>query len=698
MKVTRHSNAIIASFLALVVASPAAGDQDKIPRGTLPGVLKATSIEKMELPSLDAEALVAEDALLESSEIPVRPRISKAISTSVSPESDGTWETLSDGSRLWRVHLTAPGARHLSLEISDFELTKDATFWVYSPDGSNAQGPYSKSDRNRYGSLWTAAVRGQELIAELHLPPRSTGRLTISAVNYGYRSFESLDQLPSSKQGSCNTDAVCRDASPWRDQVRSVALITFNDGINGYACTATLVNNTSEDDTPYLLTAGHCVTNGFEASTVVAYWNYESPTCGSLSGGSLTQNQSGSEFKATWWETSGDFYLDGSDFTLLELDQEPNPTFNVYYSGWDARDYVPDQTVTIHQPRGDEKAISFDLDPPTVTSYLQDAPLAGGLHFRIADWDQGTTEPGSSGSCLFDWSTNLCIGTLSGGFAACFNDLPDWYGRMAAHWTGDGTADTRLSDWLDPAGTGQLFIHGKNAAAASGNETWFIPAVASSPGVGSSNWKSQVSLVNSGPTTRSVSIYYVPQGESWPGTLLSGPFTVQPNQSLYFDDILLKQSPTAGAVFFTVDGSGTTAFSRTINLVEDGATFGQGVPGINLSQSDRVTEFVLPMVHSVPGRYRTNLGFAQASSGNYNVLVSIYSSDGSLLAERNFGLSTGWKQFNNIFQVMGIGDVEAEGAWIRVQLVQNHPVYWTTYATIIDNTTADPTYVLPVAP
>jgi hypothetical protein len=599
---------------------------------------------------------------------------------------------------LWRIRLAAPGAQHLSLEIRGFELTGDATFWVYAPDGSNAQGPYSERDRNRFGSLWTAAVRGQELIAELHLPRRSTGHLTISSVNYGYRSFESLDQNLLNKQGTCNTDVVCRDANPWRDQVRSVALITFNDGANGYACTATLVNNTSEDDTPYLLTAGHCVMNGFEASTVVAYWNYESPTCGSLSGGTLSQNQSGAEFKASWWETSGDFYLDGSDFTLLELDHEPNPTFNVYYSGWDARDSVPDQTVTLHQPRGDEKAISFDLDPPTVTSYLENAPVADGLHFRIADWDQGTTEPGSSGSCLFDWTTGLCIGTLSGGYAACGNDLPDWYGRMFAHWTGDGSADTRLSDWLDPAGTGQLFIGGKNSAASSSNEYWLLPAVASNPGVGTSNWKSQVSLVNSGPTTRSASVYYVPQGESWPGTLLSGPFTVRPNESLYFDDILVKQYPTAGAVYVTVDGNGTTAFSRTINSVEGGGTYGQGVPGINLSHSDRATEFVLPMVHSISGRYRTNLGIAQTSDGPFRVLVSIYSSDSTLLAEQEFSISSGWKQFNDIFDVMGIGGVDAEGAWIKVQLIRNQPSIWTTYATVIDDVTDDPTYVLPVAP
>jgi hypothetical protein len=269
---------------------------------------------------------------------------------------------------------------------------------------------------------------------------------------------------------------------------------------------------------------------------------------------------------------------------------------------------------------------------------------------------------------------------------------------MFAHWTGDGTPETRLSDWLDSAGTGDLFLEGKNASAAATNETWLIPAVASRPGEGSSNWKSQISLVNPGTAPRSVSVYYAPEGEVWPGTLLGGPFTVGPHQSLFLDDALFRQNPTAGLIYLTVDGDGTAAFSRTINLTEGGATFGQGVPGVLLSDASRTTELVLPMVHSSPGRYRTNIGFAQTSAGPYNVLVSIYSSEGVLLAESSYAINRAWRQINNIFEKLGIGELTVEGGWIRVTLVAGSPAFWTTYATVIDDTTDDPTYILPVAP
>ena len=47
---------------------------------------------------------------------------------------------------------------------------------------------------------------------------------------------------------------------------------------------------------------------------------------------------------------------------------------------------------------------------------------------------------------------------------------------------------------------------------------------------------------------------------------------------------------------------------------------------------------------------------------------------------------------------MGIGNADVEGGWIRVTLTDGSPSYWTAYATVIDDLTGDPTYVLPVAP
>jgi hypothetical protein len=692
--------AVSVFFLITCAGSSAvvAADGDPLPRSAFPGVRSIDTIERRELPPVDVEALLAEDAERESSRVPVAPRFAKSIGVAYTLANSGTWETLSDGSRLWRLRISSPGALSLSLGLEDFDLPAGSAFWIHAPDGSGVQGPYAAENKNARGALWTAVVLGDELVAELHLPARRAAAIEISAVNHGYRFFGEDEHAAASMQGNCNIDVICPEGDGWRRQIRSTARITASDGVFVYLCTAQLLNNTSEDDTPYLLTAGHCVMSEEEASTLVAYWNYESPTCGAHSGGTLSQNQSGASFLATWWELEDGSYESGSDFALLVLDDEPDPTFNVYYAGWDARDDVPDATVTIHQPGGDEKSISFDHDPPTVSSRFENSSPGDGLFLRIDDWDEGTTEGGSSGACLFDDATGLCIANLSGGAAACGNDLPDWYGRMFAHWTGNGTPETRLSDWLDPTGTGEMFLDGKEATATAGNQYWLIPAVASLPGENASNWKSQVSLANTGDETRTVSIYYAPQTEVWPGTLLSGPHAIEPNGSLFLDDVLSKQSPTAGLLYLTVDGDGTVAFSRTIDLADDGATLGQGVPGILLSNVDQATNLVLPLVHSVPGRYRTNMGFAQASAGWFSVWVSIYAPSGDLLATQKIRIDTAWRQINDIFEKFGIGESSVEGGWIEVRLAAGSPAFWTTYATIVDDSTNSPTYVLPVAP
>jgi hypothetical protein len=92
------------------------------------------------------------------------------------------------------------------------------------------------------------------------------------------------------------------------------------------------------------------------------------------------------------------------------------------------------------------------------------------------------------------------------------------------------------------------------------------------------------------------------------------------------------------------------------------------------------------------------VGFAQTSAGSFTTEVSIFAADGELLGQRRYRIETAWRQVNDIFESMGIGNLTVEGGWIRVRLVRGSPAYWTTYASVIDDQTNDPTYVLPVAP
>lgn len=675
----------------LVACAPAdAAARRGLPPSSVQSVAALENVAKREMPAVDVQAHLAEDELRAESGKPAPRRFAARIEAAVSPETAGTWETLADGSSLWRIRISSPGALNLNLGMDRFRIPAGAALWLTNADASMVQGPYTSEDRNAAGGLWTAAIIGDEIVLELHLPKgtRERADLLITSVNHGYRELGRSDSKSATKQGSCNIDVICPEGDGWADQIRSVARYTFSTNTGGYVCTGELVNNTAEDGRPYFLTAQHCIEDASVATTVVAYWNYESPVCGQLNGGSLSQNQSGSTLVALWeWKY-------GSDFALVELDAVPDASFNVYYSGWDATGNTPTGGVVIHHPNGDEKAITFDYDPlRKVDHYGQ-----GSYQWRVDQYELGTTEGGSSGSCIFDPVSQLCVGTLTAGSAACDNlSGYDIFGRMDVHWTGNGSPSSRLSDWLDPLNSGVRTLAGRDPWGSSGSVMWLVPAAASAPGVGISNWKTQIVVPNTTSTSRQAQIFFVENGEAWPGSALSGPHNVPAGGSLFIDDPLAGLSPTTGLLYVVVDGDGTPVATRTYNLAADGGTFGQGIPGINLTDALSVTNYTLPMFTSAPNRYRANLGIVHTSSGSMAVQVTVHAPDGSLMASRGYSAASGFMQINDLAESMGIANMVIEGAWISVKLLGGSPTYWTCYLSIVDETTDDPTYIMPVA-
>ncbi|MHC4090279.1 MAG: trypsin-like serine peptidase, partial [Planctomycetota bacterium] len=274
-------------------------------------------------------------------------------------------------------------------------------------------------------------------------------QLALTSINVGYRGF---GKGGGNRSGSCNVDVICPEGDDWRLDIPSVGVISTG---GSTFCTGFMVNNTANDLTPYFMTAEHCGIHSGNAASLVVYWNYEnswcrppgSPESGQPGDGSLDQFQTGS-----FWRSS----YDPSDVTLVELDEDPDPLWEVSYAGWDRTSNDASMAVAIHHPNTDEKRISFEYQPTTTTSYLGETIPGDGTHVRVEDWDLGTTEPGSSGSPLFN-QDHRAVGQLHGGYASCTSQTSDWYGRFSVSWTGGGTPSTRLSDWLDSESTGDLF-------------------------------------------------------------------------------------------------------------------------------------------------------------------------------------------------------------------------------------------------
>ncbi|MFN3694525.1 MAG: nidogen-like domain-containing protein, partial [Ignavibacterium sp.] len=213
-------------------------------------------------------------------------------------------------------------------------------------------------------------------------------------------------------------------------------------------CSGVMVNNVRQDLTPYFLTANHCLISS--PNTWIIMFNYQSPTCANING-PLNYTVSGTQTKAN---------NSASDFALLLLNEAPPDSYQVHYAGWSAIDVPADSGVGIHHPSGDIKKISFSGQAYEHDTWSGTPPNS---HWRVR-WHpaglRGVTEPGSSGSPIFDQNHRI-VGQLHGGPSSCTaSDKSDLYGKFSMSWNYGSTPSTRLKDWLDPDNTGTLILDG----------------------------------------------------------------------------------------------------------------------------------------------------------------------------------------------------------------------------------------------
>lgn len=408
-----------------------------------PAAQRLKDVALVAVPALDRLAIAQQDEVAAAQKLPARFAIGNQVL--ITPVTHGTWEVLDDSWSLWRLRIESPDANHVNLGFTTFTMPAGARLMVYSSDYRSIIRPFDSADHSESGQLWTPVVFGSEIVVEVYVltSERPNVGLTLSHIGSGYRMFGAgPTALGSDGSATCNVDVACPSAASWTNEIRSVARITIG---GGTLCSGFMVNNTAQDRKNYFMTGDHCGAAGNPAS-VVAYWNYENTTCGGPDTGPLTQFNTGAVLRAT--EAT-------SDFTLLELNSAPNAGYGVTYAGWNrtTATTVSTSAVGIHHPSGDTKKISFENQATVTTSNGGTASPGNGSHIRVVDWDSGVTEGGSSGSPLFDQNHRV-IGQLHSGGSACGNNLSDWYGKFGVSWTGGGTNATRLSNWLDPLGTG----------------------------------------------------------------------------------------------------------------------------------------------------------------------------------------------------------------------------------------------------
>ena len=323
----------------------------------------------------------------------------KIIEFNKSTDEVGQWINLDNGDRLWRLRLKSEGAYSINFIFSRYLIPEGAEVYVYSPDKMHKLGAFTHKNNKEYGSLAIAPIPGNEIIIEYYEPEDVdfNGELIIGSIGHDYLNIFGYKDGQFGKSGECNIDINCSEGTEWQIQKRSICRIIIGGSV---LCTGTLVNNTANDKEPYVLSANHCISTQELANSTVFVFNYESPNCGG-SDGSVEQSISGADLVATKNNDNG--YL---DFTLLRLSSDVPLDYKPYFAGWNSNGNIPEKTTCIHHPWGDVKKISHDFDTSEATSNT-DWQYDSDSFWKIVSWDNGTTEPGSSGSPIFDQNKQI---------------------------------------------------------------------------------------------------------------------------------------------------------------------------------------------------------------------------------------------------------------------------------------------------
>jgi hypothetical protein len=463
------------------------------------------------MPQINLNTLEMEDIVVDTiRDIPWR--FGDNISVDIHPGNAGNWDRLTNGDQVWRVGIHSPGALSINLTFNRYRLPPGAELYIYSSDQSYLLGAFTDLNNQEDMYFATSVIPGESVIIEYYEPSGAAfpGELNLETVTHAYRS--ALDYAKRfGSSGACNINVACDVARGWQNERDAVVLMMVN---SNSLCTGTLINNVLNDGRPLLLSANHCYRN---PSTIVFWFNWQSDGCTNPAVAPAYTTMSGSVSRAR---------SSVSDFWLLELNQAVPLSYNPYFAGWNRTmdTKITETVVSIHHPRGDIKKFSYAEDGAEATAYVLGSG-SGTTHWRVT-WSGGTTtEPASSGSSLFD-SKGRIIGQLHGGYAACGNTQPDWYGRFGISWNAGQSSASRLKDWLDPFNTNVPYLYGYRPAEKSVNPPEHFQATAVSKDKISLSWSlnalDQPVLIAAGTSPSNIT----PSGAYALGDTLAGGSTV----------------------------------------------------------------------------------------------------------------------------------------------------------------------------
>ena len=388
-------------------------------------------------------------------------RVSKLIAVDYTMENAGYHTVLPDGTDIWRLHLKARDAVAIMLYYSDFYIPEGGRLFIYSPDYAQVLGAYTHRTHPSGGLFATEFIGGDALILEYVASETSEEkpRISIHDIGFGFNTSalrEFCGVTTRAVSGDCEVNINCEEGIAWQNEKKSICYTIQRIGSDAYICTGSLLNNTAEDLKPFILTAVHCAydpkytvrASETDMEQWAFYFNREREGCSNSSMGKVSKTMIGCKLLVSTGLTGG------SDGLLLLLKDTIPANYDVFYNGWDYSGNDGLSGVCIHHPEGDLKKISTYDEPtksfpwPNQPNFDKNAHI--NVIFKATPNGYGVTEPGSSGSPLYN-ENKLVIGTLSGGSSSCtLQKGMNLYGKFSFHWDRYKTDSMHMDIWLDP--------------------------------------------------------------------------------------------------------------------------------------------------------------------------------------------------------------------------------------------------------
>jgi hypothetical protein len=356
------------------------------------------SIENELVGQANVDELLQEDELeLNDRSAPYRFAYAKPVNWNML--NSGNWTNLANGDRIWILGITYEGAQSVSVTLDRMSIPKGSKLFLYSENHAECIGPLTEED-NRFDTFTLPHILGQTIYLEYYEPRlyRGQGDLVVSYVAGSYRNNEQEFENAQDCARWVFDEPVGSEALPAESSVIQV-LVDYG---QRYA-TAVLLNNSSNDATPYVILPTQALLA--PASSILFRFGFVQPHCITSFTNCSFQFVCGADLMCT---------DQAHGLSLLRLKRPPGNDWDAYYAGWHVGDNGQNEHYCIQHTKGLVKSfVHYTGDYMPVIQGENTFTGLGGI-------GHGQTDGGSIGSPLFDEDLDV-VGVFVAGNTRCNN-------------------------------------------------------------------------------------------------------------------------------------------------------------------------------------------------------------------------------------------------------------------------------------